>query len=88
MSTLSLPFKNESAEAVRLCLEPYSEFFSVKPGQRVVVHAVCSPIAQGLEFVVAHNGSFITIYAPGAPDALVDAYVMLDGAKLRAEPDE
>lgn len=88
MSTLSLPFKNESAEAVRLCLEPYSEFFSVQPGQKVVVNAVCRPGTGGLEFVVAHNGSFITIYAPGAPEALVDAYVTLNGVKLKAEADE
>lgn len=88
MSNLTLPFKNESAETVRLCLEPYAEFFHVHPGQKVVVNAVCKPGTEGLEFVVAHNGSFITIYAPGAPEALVDAYVTLNETKLKAEADD
>ena len=85
---LSLPFKNESSEPVRLCLEPYCEFFLIQPREKVVVSAICSGDASSFEFLVVHNGSFITIYAPGAPVVLVDAYVSLNGEKMDPLPGE
>jgi hypothetical protein len=80
---VSLPVRNESGADISLCLEPYCESFRVKPRQRVVVHAVCM-LSGGSppEFVVGYSDSTITVYAPGAPSALIDAYVTLDGTRL------
>lgn len=77
-----LPFKNEGSKSMKLYLEPYSEFFYIQAGQKVVINAVCAKNTDNFEFVVAHNDSYFTVYAPGAPTELMDAYVTLNGVKL------
>ena len=80
--TARLPFKNEGKHPVKLCIEPYCEFFEISSGQKVIVHAICAENVENLEFSIVYDDSYLTIYAPGAPTGLIDVYVTLDNVKL------
>ena len=79
---IKLPLQNESSIPVKLLLEPMSEFFFIQPGVNVEIHAVCDANTNNINFTVAPNDSFVTVYAPGEIAGFIDCYVTRDGIRL------
>lgn len=80
---ISLPVRNDSIGELKLCLEPYCEYFDIPPGHKVEVHAICeADQASPPIFVVGYADASITVYAPGAPTSLIDAYVTTGGNRM------
>jgi hypothetical protein len=79
---LKMPFQNESSEPVKIYLEPLSEYFFIQPGDKVEVHAIFDEQTSNLNFTVASNDGFLTIYAPGEITGFVDCYMTLNGIRL------
>ena len=80
--TAKLPLQNESSKAVKVLLEPLSEYFIVQPGDSIEIHAVFDDKTNNTAFTVAPNDSFLTIYAPGEIAGFVDCYATFDGVRL------
>lgn len=80
--SVKMPLQNESSEPTKVLLEPLSEYFVLKPGQKVVVHAVFDSETDNLNFTVAPNGGFLTIYAPGEIVGFGDCYMTCNGVRL------
>ena len=80
-----LPLQNESSRPLKLYLEPLSEYFIVSPGQKVEIHAVFGDHTRNLNFTVAPNDDFLTIYAPGEIGGFVDCFVICNGVRLHAD---
>jgi hypothetical protein len=79
---VKLPLQNEGSMPVKVLLEPMSEFFFIQPGIKVEIHAICDANTNNVNFVVAPNDSFLTVYAPGEIAGFIDCYVMRDGIRL------
>ncbi|WOI45553.1 hypothetical protein [Acidovorax sp. BLS4] len=82
---LTLPLQNERLESIKVVLEPLSEYFIIKPGQHVEVHAIFDGDTSHLSFTVAPNDSFLTIYAPGEIAGFVDCYMTCNGVRLQPD---
>jgi hypothetical protein len=79
---VKLPLQNESSIPVKVLLEPMSEYFFIQPGVKVEIHAICDANTTNVNFTVAPNDSFLTVYAPGEIVGFIDCYVMRDGIRL------
>ena len=79
---VTLPLQNESKSALKLVLEPMSEYFFVQPGEKVEVHGVFDGVTSNLTFTVAPNDGFLVLYAPGEITGFIDHYVTRDGVRL------
>ena len=84
MSNISveMPLQNESSGPAKVLLEPLSEYFILRPGQKVVVHASFDDETNNMNFTLAPNDGFLTIYAPGEIAGFVDCYMTCNGARL------
>jgi hypothetical protein len=82
---LMLPLQNESTSPLKLYLEPLSEYFMLRPSQKVEVHAIFDDQTKNLNFTVATNDTFLTIYAPGEMSGFIDCFVTCDGIRLEAD---
>jgi NAD(P)H-flavin reductase len=78
--TVRLPIQNESESVVKVILEPLSEYFLVKPGQRIEVVAEFDDETRN--FTVAPGDDCLTIYAPGEISGFIDTYATGDGVML------
>ena len=79
---VTLPLQNESKSAMKLLLEPMSEYFFFQPGDKVVVHGVFDSDTSNLTFTIAPNDGFLVLYAPGEIAGFIDHYVTRDGVRL------
>lgn len=79
---IKMPLQNEGSSPVKVVLEPLSEYFFVKPGQRIEVHAICAADTDNRSFTIAPGDSLLTIYAPGEMAGFVDCYVTEAGERL------
>lgn len=79
---LVLPLQNERNDSVKILLEPLSEYFILKAGVKVEVHAIFDANTDNNAFTVAPNDSFLAVYAPGEIAGFVDCYMTLDGVRL------
>ncbi|WP_156894779.1 hypothetical protein [Janthinobacterium sp. 1_2014MBL_MicDiv] len=77
-----LPLQNECSSAMKILLEPLSEYFILKPGEKVEIHATFDERTIHNSFTVAPNDSFLTVYAPGDIAGFIDCYMMRDGIRL------
>lgn len=80
--SLKLPLQNEQLDAIKVVLEPLSEYFIIQPGQRVEIHAIFDSNTLSPHFTVASGDSLLTVYAPGEITGFVDCYITLDGVRL------
>lgn len=85
MAVISMKVWNESAAPLRFHFEPYGDMFEIPPGAEVWLHAELTATGDDVTFTVGYDGALLTVYAPGAPNHLLDAFVTLDG--IRLEPD-
>jgi hypothetical protein len=79
---LKIPVQNESSTPLKIYLEPLSEYFIVQSGEKVEVHAIFDEKTNNLNFTVAPNDSFLTIYAPGEVAGFVDCFATHNGVRL------
>jgi hypothetical protein len=80
-----LPLQNESTAAVKLILEPLSEFFWIQPGQKVEITAVCDDKTSNTHFTIAPNDDALVVYAPGEIAGFVDCFVTCNGARMKPD---
>lgn len=79
-----LPLQNESSLPFKICLEPLCEYFLIQPNQKIQIHAVFDKNTKKLNFTLAPNDSFLTVYVPGEIDGFIDCYVLSsDGVRLQ-----
>ena len=75
---VTLPLQNESKSAMKLVLEPMSEYFFVQPGEKVEVHGVFDGVTSNLTFTVAPNDGFLVLYAPGEITGFIDHFKQIN----------
>ena len=80
--TMILPLQNESSNSLKVYLEPMPEYFILKPGQKVEIHAIFDKQTKNTNFTVAPNDDFLTVYMPGEISGYVDSFVMCNGVRL------
>jgi hypothetical protein len=67
---------------VKVLLEPMSEYFLVRPGERIEIHGIFDSGAANSNFTIAPNDGVLTVYSPGDVFSFVDHYVTKDGLRL------
>jgi len=80
--TMVLPLQNESSSLLKIYLEPVPEYFILKPGQKVEIFAIFNEETNNMNFTIAPNDGFLTIYMPGEISGYVDSFVMCNGTRL------
>jgi hypothetical protein len=79
---VTLPLQNESASAIKVLLEPLSEYFIVQPGESIEVHGIFDSQTSNMNFTIAPNDGFLTLYAPGEIAGFIDCYATRNGIRL------
>jgi hypothetical protein len=80
--TVRLPIQNEGESIVKIILEPLSEYFLVKPGQKIEVVAKFDGETTNCNFTIAPDGDCLILYAPGEISGFSDCFVMENGVRL------
>ena len=83
-----LPLQHEGSAPMRLVLEPLCKHFTIQPGQKIEIHAICNDQTTNRAFTVAPNDKCLVIYAPGEIAGFVDQYVTCEGARLTPLQDQ
>ena len=76
---LQLNFRNQEASSIRLCVEPWCEFYEVLSGQLIEICVHVKKDSPHPHFSITKTDNEIIVFSPGTPTSFLKSYVMSAG---------